>query len=300
MRIIFCSNPLENNKPDFGYEKEYSIAQACGFTVELFDFEELIYNDNLIKAIKKISHAEKEEIAIYRGWMLKPHYYEKFYEALKEKNIILINNPAQYIHCHYFPESYEIIRDFTPFSIWLKKEELNYERIYEEIKKFGTKPVIIKDFVKSFKERWEEACFIPDASDKDHVKKVMDRFLELQGDDLNGGLIFREFVKLEFLSLCSKSTMPLSKEFRMFILDGKPLLILNYWDEGDYGEVLPDLSNFLQVAEKIKSRFFSMDIAVKEGGEPVIIELGDGQVAGLPEKADIMDFYKKITELVKG
>ncbi len=188
---------------------------------------------------------------------------------------------------------------FTPLSIWLKKEELNYERIYEEIKIFGRKPVIIKDFVKSCKDRWEEACFIPDPSDKDQVKKVVDRFLELQGDDLNEGLVIREFVKLEFLSLCSKSAMPLSKEFRIFILDGKPLLILNYWDEGDYGEVLPDLSNFLQVAEKIKSRFFSMDIAVKEGGEPVIIEPGDGQVAGLPEKADVRDFYKKITELMR-
>jgi len=211
MRIIFCTNPLENNKPDFGYEKEYDFAKACGFTVELFGFEELTYNDNPIKAIKKISHSEKKETAIYRGWMLKPQYYDKFYEALKEKNIILINNPAQYIHCHYFPASYEIIRDFTPFSIWLKKEDLNYDRIYEEIKKFGRKPVIIKDFVKSCKDRWEEACFIPDASDRDHVRKVVDRFLELQGDDLNGGLVIREFIKLKFLTVCSKSSMPLSK-----------------------------------------------------------------------------------------
>ncbi|MEQ8189022.1 MAG: ATP-grasp domain-containing protein [Candidatus Eremiobacterota bacterium] len=299
MRIIFCSNPLENNKPDFGYEKEYDLAKACNFTIELFDFEELIYNDNPIKAIKNISHSEKKETAIYRGWMLKPHYYEKFYEALKKKNIILFNNPAQYNHCHYFPESYEIIKDFTPFSIWLKKEDLNYDRIYEEIKKFGRKPVIIKDFVKSCKDRWEEACFIHDASDKDHVKKVVDRFLELQGDDLNDGLIFREFVKLQFLSLCSKSAMPLSKEFRVFILDGKPLVILNYWDEGDYGDIMPDLSGILHVAERIKSRFFTVDIGIKEDGEPVIIETGDGQVAGLPKNADIMYFYKKIAELMR-
>jgi hypothetical protein len=36
-------------------------------------------------------------------------------------------------------------------------------------------------------------------------KKIVKRFFELQGDDLNGGLVVRQFQKLEFLISHSKS-----------------------------------------------------------------------------------------------
>ena len=35
-----------------------------------------------------------------------------------------------------------------------------------------------------------------------------------------------------------------------------------------------------------------MDIAQKENGEWMIVELGDGQVSALPEKADVKRFYQ--------
>jgi len=76
------------------------------------------------------------------------------------------------------------------------------------------------------------------------------------------------------------------------------IMILNYWDEGDYGDFMPELSGILPVAKKIKSRFFTLDTGIKEDGSLVIIETGDGHVAGLPENADVMYFYKKMSELM--
>mgnify|MGYP007061391290 CR=1 FL=1 len=260
-------------------------------------FEDLVDMDNPELAVKKIKPSEKSEYAVYRGWMLKPDRYGDLFNALKSRNIELINSPDNYKFCHYLPDSYDVIRNYAPNTIWFKKDQLSksLDEVCEIlIKTFGKASVMIKDYVKSRKHEWEEACFIPDVSDSIKVKRVVNRFLELQGDDLNEGIVFRQFLKLEFLTLHSKSKMPLTKEFRIFFLEGEPLQEFYYWDEGDYGELKPDLKPFVEVAKKVNSRFFTMDIAKVENGGWVIIELGDGQVSGLPDNADLYEFYNRL------
>ncbi len=149
----------------------------------------------------------------------------------------------------------------------------------------------MKDYVKSEKHNWNEACFIPDASDKKKVQDIVSRFLELRGDYLNEGIVFREFIELEFLTEHSKSKMPLTKEFRIIFLNKKIVQIFNYWDEGDYGSEKPDIDFFQNIAKNIESNFFTMDVAKKKNGEWIIMELGDGQVAGLPNNADRDKYY---------
>jgi hypothetical protein len=159
---------------------------------------------------------------------------------------------------------------------------------------FGSAPVAVKDFVKSRKHEWEEACFIPSGADRQTVERVVRRFLELQGDDLNEGLVFREFVEFEPLTRHSLSGMPLSKEFRVFVFDGAPVFTAEYWEEGDYAGVSPAVEHFLDLARSIPSRFFTMEIAQRVDGEWMIVELGDGQVAGLQENADALAFLRAL------
>ncbi|MNJ00875.1 hypothetical protein D3C73_1603240 [compost metagenome] len=42
------------------------------------------------------------------------------------------------------------------------------------------------------------------------------------------------------------------------------------------------------------SRFFTMDIARTANGEWKVIEVGDGQVSGLPSHADMEHYYQSI------
>ncbi len=39
-----------------------------------------------------------------------------------------------------------------------------------------------------------------------------------------------------------------------------------------------------------------MNVAKKKNGDWIIMELGDGQVAGLPDNADKSEFYNKLKE----
>lgn len=295
MRVIFCDN-LIDRKVDPDFEEEYKAAKGQGFDVGLMSFEEL--NDfNVTKSISRIKEQVDVELALYRGWMIQPEKYKLLYQGLLKKNIKLINTPEEYENCHYLPLSYQYIKEYTPETKWTEiKGEVDFEKVFELIASFKDDPIIVKDYVKSQKHSWTEACFIPRASDKNFVKKIVSRFIELQGQGLNVGLVFRKFEELEFLTNHSKSKMPLTKEFRLFFLNGQVIQIFNYWDEGDYGNTKPDLKRFEDLGRMVKSNFFTMDIAKKKSGDWIIMELGDGQVSGLPDNADKGDFYRAVKE----
>ncbi|MDQ2715765.1 MAG: ATP-grasp domain-containing protein [Chloroflexota bacterium] len=301
MRIIFCSDYWNRTIPDAAYEAEAEAARRLRLNYSLINIEALIEQQNAARAVRNVDPAATEEVAVYRGWMLKPDAYERLYTALAGKGLLLINTPAAYMHCHYLPESYHLLAGVTPRSAWLKTGPVvSMDEVMTALQQFGDRPVIVKDFVKSQKHEWYEACYIPSATDRQAVERVVTRFLELQGADLNEGLVFREFLEFEPLTTHSKSGMPLIREFRLFVLDGQIILATPYWEEGDYGNdahtVLP-LDDFAQIAQKIQSRFFTLDVARKRDGTWNIVEPGDGQVAGLPARADVEAFYQALGRL---
>jgi hypothetical protein len=301
MRIIFCADYWNPLSPDSAYEAEANAVERLHLNYSLINVEALVEQQNASRAVRKVEPASTEEMAIYRGWMLKPHTYAQLSTALAQRGLLLINTPPAYIHCHYLPESYHLIEGFTPNSTWIKTGlDVSIDEVMTALHLFGDKPVIVKDFVKSRKHEWNEACYIPSASDKPAVERVVTRFLHLQGEDLNEGLVFREFIEFEPLASHSKSGMPLIKEFRLFVLDGQIIFSTPYWEEGDYGndqQAFPPIDTFSSVAQKIQSRFFTMDVARKRDGTWNIVELGDGQVAGLPTRADVEVFYQALTDL---
>jgi len=295
MEFIYCSNPINQTKPDDLYAAEFAVAKNLGMNVSLIDFEALVEGKDANRAIGKVAaHNENTTPAIYRGWMLSPSNYQLLYSALRNRGVELINNPLGYKHCHYLPEWYHLLESQTPASIWMSEKGLSEQPLnntLEKLSAFGSNPVIVKDYVKSEKHRWAEACFIPDASDRTQAERVVQRFLDLRGNNLEGGLVFREFVNFKALAAHSKSGMPLTKEYRLFVLDGKIIHWFNYWEEGEYGNSAPPLDQFAEAAKKPKSRFFTMDIAQMFNDNWLIVELGDAQVAGLPESADVGAFY---------
>jgi hypothetical protein len=293
MRIIYCCDPLDTKQVDPPYEQEAEAAKALGFETALFSFETLVYENNINRALGRVPTLSEETSALYRGWMLKPEQYHTLYTGLLGRGWRLINTLEQYQHAHYMPDSYPVIQHLTPLTIWVKVDD-SLDTIMNHLSIFEGKPVLLRDYAKSQKHYWEEACFIPSAADSTEVERVVRRFKELQGDDLNVGLVFREFVQLEALAVHEKSKMPLSKEFRIFWLDTEPLYAVPYWETGNYAGSAPPLDLFQETAQRINSRFFTMDVARRTNGEWIIIELGDGQVAGLPERSAPMDFYQNL------
>ena len=292
--VLFPNDPLRPRTVEEDFESELSAARNAGFEAVLLDHTRVADGS----AQDAVAHVpENEPFALYRGWMLAPERYEQLHAALKARGTFLINTPEAYRTCHYLPESYRWLDGHTPRSAWLRIDgELDFASVAALLKPFGKCPLVLKDYVKSQKHYWKEACFIPAADDLPSVERVVRRFLELQGDDLNVGLVFREFVPLKIVGVHPKSNMPLAAEFRSFWFDGEPILAHRYWgDLTSFESTLP-FDELRPLAARIPSRFFTMDVAYLEDGSWIIVELGDGQVAGLPSNSLAHEFFEHIAK----
>ena len=108
--------------------------------------------------------------------------------------------------------------------------------------------------------------------------------------------MFREYVPLKIVGYHPKSGLPLAAEFRTFWLDRQLLLAHRYWgDLTTFDAPLP-LDTIRTVAAQIPSRVYSIDLALQENGDWTIIEVGDGQVTGLPALELAPQFYREIAE----
>jgi hypothetical protein len=299
--VLFCSDPLDPRRPDPDYEAEYSAAGQAGFDRALVSFEALVHAEDPTGAVARVPVQDGTVTGIYRGWMLTPSRYGVLFDALARRGVRLINDAEQYQHCHYLPESYGVIRERTPRTVWTDSgASVDFEILMERLRVFGGAPLVLKDWVKSQKHYWSEACFIPSAADRSAVERAVRRFLELQGPDLAEGLVFREFVPLEPIGIHPRSGMPLTREYRIFCLDGEPIQVYRYWDEAAYPPKEPPVEEFRDVAARVRSRFFTMDIARRADGEWMIVELGDAQAAGLPHASNPSDLYQRLRDRLSG
>jgi hypothetical protein len=224
--------------------------------------------------------------------MLTASQYATLYEALDSRSVNLVNTSEDYRFCHHLPESYYALGTLTPESVWLPVDRIpNYHAVCETAARLGRGPAILKDFVKSQKHYWAEACFIPDVADRPNVERVARRFVELQGPDLNGGLVFRRYVPLKIVGEHPRSGMPLAAEFRTFWFDRQLILSHKYWaDLTTFDTPLPT-TWMATIVPRLSSRSFTMDIAQKDDGTWIVVELGDGQVAGLPSSELARPFF---------
>lgn len=284
--FLFCNHPLYPQRVDEDYEEEY---QAAGqdHPCALISYEDLV--EGKISLYGEQIHG----LTIYRGWMLKPVQYRYLYEQLEKRNILLINSPEEYERYHLIPGWYNDFKEETPLTIWTEGADMK-DILY--ISRSLEGPYIVKDYVKSRKHEWYDACFISNAQDRVGLEEVVRTFIERQGDDLIGGVVLRRFEKLNQIGFHGQSGMPVSEEYRVFIYAGQILTINPYWEGEEDTPLSQEEYQWLEtIAGRIKSNFVTVDLARKDDGSLIIMELGDGQVSGL-QQLDARDFYQALRE----
>ena len=101
--------------------------------------------------------------------------------------------------------------------------------------------------------------------------------MQKEVDGIQGGIVLREFNKLRSIGMHPKSGMPISQEFRAFVLDGSVISLSKYWEYGDYAEDEPPISLIKKIANKvvknIGSNFFTIDMAQNEDKNWICIEV---------------------------
>lgn len=293
MLILFCSDPFDPRRPDGAWAAEIDAAKAAGADTAWVHWERVV-QDDVAGAVERVPECPPGTRAVYRGWMLSVPRYQALFDALLARGVELVNTPRAYAATHHLPSWYPALRGVTPESRWIPKAELSLQAAVDLAAELGDEPLVVKDYVKSRKHEWDEACFIPRGTDSESARRVIECFLERQGDDLAGGLVLRRFVPLQELGKHPRSGMPMSLEYRMFLAGGKPLLTVPYWPEAGHPGVAPPVEELAARAVDVESALFTMDVAKTQGGAWIVVELGDGQVAGLPREEDAPAFYREL------
>lgn len=285
LSFLFCNHPLYPRQADEDYAAEFHTARQ-NYPSALFSYEDLEQG-------KLSLYGEKlTGLTIYRGWMMKPEMYRTFYRLLEREGITLINTPEEYETYHLLPNWYESFKQETSESFWTSSVILE-DALCLAKKLEGA--YIVKDYVKSRKHEWADACYIEDI--QKNGERVIRNFIERQGDDLVGGVVLRRFESLKQIGFHARSGMPISEEYRVFIYAGNVLAIDNYWtDRHDSRFSKEELTWIDSIASRVHSNFVTVDLARKTDGKLIIMEFGDGQVSGL-QQLEAESFYKAFTKL---
>ncbi|MEW2069217.1 ATP-grasp domain-containing protein [Streptomyces sp. NPDC007346] len=276
--FLFCSDPLRPNRPDPHFADEAAAVRAAGGGTALVDHDALLAGD-ATGAVARV--ARDSGPYWYRGWMVPSDRYAELERALAVRGCALLIGAADYRRAHELPGWYEVFADLTPRSVWC--DGLPPDDLQELAAPLGPGPGIVKDFVKSRKHEWHEACYVPELSDRGQLAAVVGRFVELQGSFLAGGVVLRAF----------EPFVP-GGEARVWWVDGEPVLVTAHPDTPDR---LPDppLGPVREAVRRLGPRWVTTDLALREDGVWRVVEVGDGQVSGLPAGAAAGELFAALT-----
>lgn len=221
--------------------------------------------------------------------------YTELYDALKAKNLVLLNAPEEYVRCHSFEHAYPYIHKLTPKTVVVH----DVSEVEEAVNRLGL-PVFIKGAVQSRKDRGWKACAATTLKEAESI--VASLFGSYSFSE--GTAIIRKLVPLRHVA-CQKDGFPIAREFRVVLYRHEILGLGYYWPVQDALQTLEEAErsvvNALAVKASIKLNvpFVVIDVAQLDNGTWTVIEPGDPQSAGLPN-FDLPKCFTRLAEKISG
>jgi hypothetical protein len=242
MQILFPNDPLDPRRVEEYYADEFASVQKAGVSCALFSFED--FEQGSFRARPALL---PEQIVVYRGWMLKPADYRRLAAAVEAQGASMLTSPQHYQACHHLPEWYPHCVEWTAETVVLPSDA----DLESALTGLDWPGFFIKDYVKSLTTQRGSIANTPQ-----EVVEIVELLKRFQGE-IEGGICVR---KREYFQAES--------EERFFVINGKA-----YGRTGEPPELVE------QIAAKISSPFFSVDLARNMQGQWRLIEIGDGQVS---------------------
>lgn len=275
--ILFPSSYFSEKKVDEDLQNEYDAVCNTGlFDTVIFGYEKWFEQGRLV-----LSH-EPETVtkAVYRGWMMKPEQYEKFYELLLEKNIQLVTTPQEYEAFHVFPNVYpKVQEDTAKMFVYPRGEKVALSEVKAQLSCF-----MVKDYVKSVKGT-EFPAFFENTVTQEEFDRWMEVFYKYRGNLFTGGICIKEFLALKRYD--SKTN-----EYRVYYINHEVATVSRNSLQRNYTNEPP--RELLEKYKNLDGVLYTIDYAELEDGSWRIIEAGDGQVSGLSDGQDYEAFFRAL------
>ncbi len=280
--ILFPSSFFSVTKVDEDLQKEYDAVLATGlFEVALFGYDKWFNEDKLV--IRNVP--EEERSAVYRGWMMKPEQYRRFYNLLLERNIRLVTGPEQYRLMHIFPNVYEYVKEDTAkMELYPLHTQIDVEKLKRSFDRF-----MVKDHVKSVK-----GTEFPRYFDQNITQEEFDRWMEVfykyRGGLLTGGICIKEFLDLKHYGVQTN-------EYRVFYINHEIATVCRNSGQGNDTAELP--KELIAKYRNLDSPYYTVDFAELEDGTWRIVEAGDGEVSGLSDGQNYEHYFRVLYQCFK-
>ena len=232
---------------------------------------------------------------IYRGWMLTGSEYRELERALTQRGFKLITDSKQYLRAHEIDGWIDALGDHTPSTVVLPMN-VSKEELLETVKKLPK----------------DDGLFIKGVSKSNSGLTKVD-----PDEDLSEGL--KRFRDLEYLNdsdqVAIRSFIPLDKSFaelRGWWANGEFVTVKTHpnfrsvelknpaKDDDLLTKLVEKMRHVGEALKDLQLKFCTVDFAVSELGEIIVIEVGDGQVSGIGGPVeDLVSFYQLLTEVVE-
>ncbi len=271
---------------DDGYSVEAHVLQSMSVPVGEVCLESAIDGD----AEQALAHLPNGGTQwLYRGWLLSEEDYTTLYDAIDDRGDRLVVHPSEYAAAGYLPNWAPVLGSRTPASIWT--EDTDAQDAWDEaMQELGPPPWMIKDHMKSARDDWLTACFVPKGATFAQFRDICQGLVDARGHHFEGGIVVRRFVYLKRLPFISRGA-PVCDEHRAFFWRGRAVAIAPYHDLA-----VPELTEvpFPELGRLVDSPFFTADFGRLEDGRWTVVELNDGGTSGRPAQMDPWQLYEAI------
>ena len=244
MHFIFPSDPSDPKNPEELFADQWAALTEAGFSASLC-------SDAVLAGSKPLRNIPSASEVAYRGWMVKENEYNSLVQAIEQCGATPLTSTQEYLATHHLPNWYPLLTDLTPETrVYPADADL-----VAELRALAWSAYFLKDYVKSLKT--SRGSILRDPSEAPVVVAEMLQYR----DEIEGGFCVRRV----------EDFVPESEQ-RYFVLNG-----IGYAASRE--ESVPE--PVLQCAERIQSKFFSVDVAQRRDGTLRVVEIGDGQVSDL-------------------
>jgi hypothetical protein len=284
---ILFGRPHAGSGGDDRFELEALAAEELGIESYAVPLDPIV-NGDPERALRRLPRPRYRRW-LYRGWMLNEEEYTALCEAMADRDEELVVDPESFALATYAPSYIPLLGEHTAPTRWTEGEDIR--EAWELAQELGPPPWIVKDHVKSAKEAWHRACFVPDGAGYEDFAEICERLLDARGDRFERGFVVKRYLELATLPGFTAEQRRVTDEHRLVFWRGRLVAHAPYYD---VESTLSESERFEFLGHAIDSPFFTADVARLEKGGHTVIEINDGGCSVLPEQLDPRVLYRAV------
>ncbi len=274
--IVLSQAPLPLSLAGDDIAASTRAAVAAGFEMVSLPVA-LMHVEEVAPALAELAAREPGTPAIWVGTIPDEAVYRAVDAELRARGVALVNDPEAHLDVFEFDRAYARLADLTARTVVVTR----VEEVAAAVAEVGL-PAFLKGALLSRKHSGWAACVANTEAEAQALATGLLRRRYLA----RGRVLVRELLPLRRFTVPA-SDFPIGREYRVFLLYGAVVGHGYYWPYlGEWAALAAEeeaamLGVARAAAGRLRTPLVAVDVGQLEGGQWVVIEVGDPQFSGL-------------------